>query len=397
MPTAEPPFNARVPPARWPAWLGVRRALKGLSPSTLGVILLLLAICALSIALNNVVGSLAGTGGPLKRPGTPLPFWRQVGVILMLLLATFMPIALSVVSAVNLAPPGGLPRVATLVLGALLGVAAGFALRLAVAQGLGLPFQGVSIKGQLLSIGPRFVLLAALLVLALEFVRHAERSAQAARQAELDRAALEREWAETRLHALRAQIEPHFLFNTLAHVRRLFETDPGSARSMFDSLMRYLQVALPHMRQDDATLEHEARLAEAYLQIQQIRMGRRLSFAIDLPPTLRPQSLPPMMLLTLVENAVKHGIQPARNGGAIHITAQPDGARWLLKVADSGAGFTPGHGTGTGTGLANIRARLAAQFGGRAALELEHNDLGGVTATLALPLPTPAGAAGGLA
>ncbi len=352
-----------------PGW---RAAAVGLSPAAIGVMLAVVMVCALSIALGNVL-----------RAGSAAPFWRQAGLIFVLLLATTTPIVLAVLAAVGLAPPSGWRRVAVLIAAVLLGVVAGFLLRIVVARALGLPTMGPAVQAQMLFVAPRFLLLGVMLAVALEFYRLAERSARAARQAELDRVALERDWIESQLHALRAQIEPHFLFNTLAHVRRLFETDAASARSMLDSLMHYLEVALPHMRQDESTLEHEASLAEAYLQIQQIRMGRRLRFSVDIPAALRRQALPPMMLLTLVENAVKHGIQPARQGGDIKVSARLEGERWLLAVADSGAGFSPG--SGSGTGLANIRARLAAQFGGRAALDLQLNDLGGVTATLALP------------
>ena len=108
-------------------------------------------------------------------------------------------------------------------------------------------------------------------------------------------------------------------------------------------------------------------------------MGQRLAFSIDIPAQLRAHPVPPMMLLTLVENAIKHGLNPSPAGGLIRIVARADGDRLILSVADTGVGFAPG--SGAGTGLANIRARLAAQFGDRASLALENNELGGVTAT----------------
>jgi sensor histidine kinase YesM len=141
---------------------------------------------------------------------------------------------------------------------------------------------------------------------------------------------------EARLLMLQAQIEPHFLFNTLATVRRLYQTDAAAAESMLDNLMRYLAVALPQMRANDSTLGREVALAEAYLGIQQIRMGSRLVVAIDVPGGLREARLPPMMLLTLAENSIKHGLNPLPEGGYIHISARVDGRdldwRWSTRV-----------------------------------------------------------------
>jgi sensor histidine kinase YesM len=190
--------------------------------------------------------------------------------------------------------------------------------------------------------------------------------------------------AEARLQMLRAQIEPHFLFNTLANVRRLYDTERAAGATMLENLMRYLEMALPQIRENESTLGRDAELVEAFLRIQQIRMGRRLVFNIDISERLRLHPVPPMMLLTLVENAIKHGLTPSTDGGVLRISARHDGDRLILSVADTGVGFAPG--SGAGTGLSNIRARLAAQFGGRASLAIENNELGGVTAMVALPL-----------
>jgi LytS/YehU family sensor histidine kinase len=190
--------------------------------------------------------------------------------------------------------------------------------------------------------------------------------------------------AEARLQVMQAQVEPHFLFNTLANVRRLHEKDPEAGRRMLENLMRYLEVALPRMRDDVSTLGRDAELIDAFLRIHQIRMGPRLGFSVEVPKDLRPRPVPPMMLLTLTENAIKHGLNPSLEGGRIRVMARTDDERLILSVADTGVGF--GSGSGAGTGLANIRARLAAQFGDRAVLTLHNNELGGVTATIALPL-----------
>jgi sensor histidine kinase YesM len=237
----------------------------------------------------------------------------------------------------------------------------------------------------------RYATLGALFTAVYVYGRVAEERTASARQAELDRKRLDQQMEEARLHALQAQIEPHFLFNTLATVRRLYHTSSDSAVAMLDNLMRYLSVALPQMRSDGTTLGREAALAEAYLDIQKLRMGRRLGFTIALPAELRDAPIPPMMLLTLVENAIKHGLDPLPEGGFIRIDACADGDRLRLQVSDSGLGFI--RTSGAGTGLANIRARLAALYGRAARLDLGENLPRGITAALTLPLSVPDSAA----
>ena len=151
---------------------------------------------------------------------------------------------------------------------------------------------------------------------------------------------------------------------------------------MLANLKAYLEVALPHMRATDSTLGRELDHVKAYLEIQQIRMGRRLVFAIDVEQRLRAARLPPLMLLTLVENAIKHGLTPLPGGGRLTIRASEDG-QLHVAVVDTGQGFTKSK--GGGAGLANIRARLAAEFGSGANLSLELNSPRGVIATLSLP------------
>jgi hypothetical protein len=230
----------------------------------------------------------------------------------------------------------------------------------------------------------RFLTLAAMFVTVGEFHRSEVRSLEGMRTAEADRAALEQETLQARLKTLEAQIEPHFLFNVLANVRRLYETDPVAGEAMFDRLMRYFEVALPSMRDDAPTLGREAQLIEAYLELQQVRMGRRLSFRIDIAPELGQIKVPPMMLLTLVENAIKHGLAPQREGGSVEISARRVGSELHLEVADTGRGFG-GDTSGGGTGLANIRARLAAMFGTAAELSLLPRAPRGLVASLRMP------------
>jgi len=152
---------------------------------------------------------------------------------------------------------------------------------------------------------------------------------------------------------------------------------------MLGQLSRYLRAALPKIRESDTTLADEIELVSAYLGVQAIRMGERLQVVIRVPPALLGATVPSMMLATLVENAIKHGIAPLTEGGSIVVTASRRGESLLLSVADTGKGFDAG--SGTGVGLANIRARLSALYGTAASLRLETNSPRGFIATVVLP------------
>jgi hypothetical protein len=207
-------------------------------------------------------------------------------------------------------------------------------------------------------------------------------------QAEVEQLALAKQTLEARLQVMRAQIEPHFLFNSLANVKRLCRTDAEAAITMLDNLVHYLRAALPRLRDAQSTLGQEAELVDAYLAVLKIRFGARLDYAIDVPAALRAHTFAPMMLLTLAENAIKHGITPSSRGGSIMIRAEAvDGCR-VVRVSDSGVGFGAAPTDGTGVGLANTRARLAALFGDAADLVLSANEPTGVVATITLPLAT---------
>jgi hypothetical protein len=194
---------------------------------------------------------------------------------------------------------------------------------------------------------------------------------------------LTRELAEARLLVMQAQVEPHFLFNTLANVRRLFKTDPPAAHAMLEHLSRYLGAMLPRMRKSDSTLAHELALALAYLSVQKIRMGARLIIRTDVPDSVASLSFPPMMLVTLVENAIRHGLTPLPDGGEVRIHAFVTDGKLRVQVIDTGAGLSES--SGPGVGLANVRARLSTLYGGRARFLLSQNPQGGVTATIELP------------
>jgi sensor histidine kinase YesM len=214
-------------------------------------------------------------------------------------------------------------------------------------------------------------------------IRRAEAHADEVARAELNQESLTASTAEARLQALQARVEPHFLFNTLAHVKWLYRRDGERGRRMLERLIDYLHAALPRVRQSSTTLEQELQLAHAYLDIQQIRIGGRLAFTIEVPDEIARLRFPPLMLLTLVENSIKHGIAPQTEGGTIAIRARVEQDKLRIEVRDTGAGLRETK--GSGMGLANVRARLAALFGAGARLVIEPNMPHGVVAAIEIP------------
>jgi signal transduction histidine kinase len=219
--------------------------------------------------------------------------------------------------------------------------------------------------------------------------RREHRGLQAlAQERALSEAQARRREAELRLSVLAAQVEPHFLFNTLAGVRSAIATDPARASEMIDRLVDYLRAAIPRLRSDggsESTLAGQLDIVRAYLGLMSARMPR-LSWTIDVTPDLLAAPCPPLMLISLVENAVKHGAEPKI--GPVHIAvhaARAADGRLEVTVADDGAGFSAA-GSGGGLGLANIRERLQQMHGDRAALTLRTRPEGGVAATLSLPM-----------
>ena len=215
-------------------------------------------------------------------------------------------------------------------------------------------------------------------------LHRASASEAALRATDIARRSLETAMVEARLRALQAQVEPHFLFNTLAHVRRLYRTEPVVARRMLASFASYLESALVQMRERAATLGREVDLVRAYLDVQQVRMGARLKAKIDVPDALRAHAYPPMMLMSLVENAIKHGLDPLRSGGTIAIEARARDGSLELVVLDTGRGISDK--IGSGVGLTNVRGRLAALFGDDARLSLTPVAPSGVRAVIRTPL-----------
>jgi signal transduction histidine kinase len=219
-----------------------------------------------------------------------------------------------------------------------------------------------------------------------------ERAALAslAREQELAREQAQRREAELRLSVLAAQVEPHFLFNTLAGVRSAIATDPARASQMIDRLVDYLRAAIPRLRNDgsaQATVGAQFEIVRAYLALMQSRMPR-LAFELHAPPDLLGARCPPLMLISLAENAVKHGVELKVGPARVELLAERDEqGRLVLSVLDDGVGFGAAQAqAGSGLGLTNIRERLAQLYGPRATLQLKARPEGGVAARLTLPL-----------
>ncbi len=186
---------------------------------------------------------------------------------------------------------------------------------------------------------------------------------------EFERNAYERKATEARLHLLQAQVEPHFLFNTLANVRELVDARSPQASTVLNSLIAYLRAAVPRLHEPATTLAQELELVRAYLEVMHMRMPDRLQFSLHADEAALPLFCPSMTLLTLVENAVRHGIDPGEQGGRIDVRVRVRDGRCHVEVIDTGVGLKQG-GEGLGTGLANLRERLELAFGATASVHL---------------------------
>jgi len=237
--------------------------------------------------------------------------------------------------------------------------------------------QGLAVD---LSLAQVFLAALGFAVLALAVpLAYAQRQSQALHLASLEQAALSAE-----LRSLQAQVEPHFLYNTLANTRYLARHAPDKAVQMLDHLIAYLHTALPDLRAPASTLGREFELAQHYLALMAIRFGDRLTYQVDCPPPLVQTSLPPLMLMTLVENAVKHGVEP--KPGAVHVgvSASISAQTLTIIVSDNGAGLQDKV-FGTGVGLRNLRERLAMLYGEQAHFELRIGADGSTESVLNLP------------
>ncbi|MEP7282917.1 MAG: histidine kinase, partial [Rubrivivax sp.] len=212
-------------------------------------------------------------------------------------------------------------------------------------------------------------------------------AAQATETAEAE--SLKRQVVEARMAAMQAQVEPHFLFNTLASIDHLIETDPPRASQMQKNLIALLRASMPTMREANASgvrdLGRELAVIRPYLEILKVRMEERLETQIDVPEGLHSAEFPPMMIQSLVENAIKHGLEPKADGGSLKVKAEIVHGKLAVSVADTGLGFGKAATAGTGVGLANIRERLLLLYGGKAALTVTENPGGGTIVTIAVP------------
>ncbi|MGH8259807.1 MAG: sensor histidine kinase [Steroidobacteraceae bacterium] len=197
--------------------------------------------------------------------------------------------------------------------------------------------------------------------------------------------------ADLRLTVLQAQVEPHFLFNTLASIHSLIRKDPDRAEATLEALAAHLRATLPRLRADigsaHSTLDQQIDICESYLALMQVRLGGRLRYTVDVPPPLRCHPFPPLMLISLVENAIKHGIEPSDHGGNVVVSAEVEahagGPRLAVSVVDDGVGLRSE--VGGGMGLRNIREQLAARFGSQGTLIVRGRTIGGVSATIRFP------------
>ena len=194
---------------------------------------------------------------------------------------------------------------------------------------------------------------------------------------------IEREAALANLRALQAQIEPHFLFNTLANVTSLVDPDPAKAKRMLESFNRFLRASLAATRMEKTTLAAEGEMIGAFLDVLQVRMGGRLRYRVDVAPGLGAFELPPMLLQPVVENAIHHGLEPKVDGGEVAVAARREGADVVIEVRDTGVGFAPV--TRGGLGLTNVRDRLRLLYAERASLTIGENAPSGAVVTLRLP------------
>jgi signal transduction histidine kinase len=209
-------------------------------------------------------------------------------------------------------------------------------------------------------------------------------SLRRAEQASVVQTETEKELTVAKLSLLHAQVEPHFLYNTLASAQLLTRTDPARADEMLGNLILYLRHSLPRTEDSLSTIGDELERAQAYLDILKIRMGSRLSLQVEVPQPLRAVLFPTMMLQTLVENAIKHGLEPKSGGGTVWILARAHDSTVSVTVADDGRGFSA-EGGGTGIGLRNVRERLRLAYGSTASFAIVANFPSGVAATITVP------------
>jgi signal transduction histidine kinase len=235
-----------------------------------------------------------------------------------------------------------------------------------------------------------FLWIVASAIVKITYKRQIQAEAQAAQAAETAEAeALKRQVVEARMAAMQAQVEPHFLFNTLGSIDHLIETDPARASTMQKNLIALLRASMPTLREagdgGPRDLRRELEVIRPYLEILKVRMEDRLRTEIDVPDGLLSAEFPAMMIQTLVENAIKHGLEPKPEGGRLSVRAEVQHGKLAVTVADSGVGFGKAATAGTGVGLANVRERLQLLYGNKASLSVRENGGGGTAVTITVP------------
>ena len=345
----------------------VVRSVRALTWNGVGALIAFFAVYAASISMDSA------TGGAPHSAGAYLAGFATA-------LIHFLPVVLAVLVAAQFAPQRTLPRSLVLGLAVPVGVAIGQWMVTGVPEALAA--WNIEPPGHVAS--PLSIIVMAWLGLAIFVLKESDRAAERALHDEAERQLdMGRQVLEAQIQVLQSQVEPHFLFNTLAHVRRLYQTDAPAGRAMIRQLSRYLRDALPAVQESGVSLDRDLELAVTYLNLQQVRMGARLEFEIDVPAELGQTRVPPMMITTLVENAIKHGLSALPQGGTVRIAARRDGTALCIQVSDTGGGFQAN--LGTGVGLANVRARLAMLHGSAAQLSLSRNTPRGVTVTIVVP------------
>jgi len=229
-----------------------------------------------------------------------------------------------------------------------------------------------------------FILLSAAIKIA--YAGRVKAEAKAAEAQEVAEAeSLQRQVVEARMAAMQAQVEPHFLFNTLASIDHLIEVDPARASRMQKNLIALLRASMPAMREKATNLGRELEVVRPYLEILKVRMEERLQPQVDVSEGLYSADFPPMMLQSLVENAIKHGLEPKADGGSLAVSAEVVHGKLHVSVADTGVGFARAATAGTGTGLTNIRERLKLIYGDAAELRITPNAPTGTRVTIVVP------------
>ncbi len=258
---------------------------------------------------------------------------------------------------------------------------------------LGIPIESIdAVRAQNAT---AFMVLTILVCVFISFLFHSRMNVERLKaEAESEKArasAIEKQAMQAQLQLLQAQIEPHMLFNTLANLQGLIAVDPARAQHMLDQFILYLRATLSSSRAEKTTLAHEFSLLDAYLGLMSVRMGARLVYTLQLPEALHDLHIPPMLLQPLVENAIKHGLEPKIGGGRIDVQASLEDGKLKLSVTDTGLGLEQAahhpqhHRPGTHVGLANVRERLQALYGEQASFSLTSNTPGGVIALLTIP------------